>query len=641
MTDRDAIDLMVGDRVSLPHVGALDGLRGAAVAGVVLYHGDHLTGGYLGVDLFFVLSGYLITSLLLAEWRSRGRISLSQFWARRARRLLPALALVLAGIAVYAVVFADPTELARIRGDALATIGYVANWRSITAHQSYFDLFSAPSPLQHTWSLAIEEQFYVLWPLLFVGIATWWKRHAPHAILVTALTLGAASTLLTQALYDPTNPNRVYFGTDTRAFALFAGIAIAAAVAIWGHPTHRHSRALLELAALISLALLTLMWTTLDGQAPRLYRGGLTLAGIAAALLIASAANPHRGPIAWALSFPPLRWLGLISYGLYLWHWPIDVVLTPTRTGITGWPLFTLRTTLALLIATASYHLIEMPIRRGALRPTQWRIAIPALTTLLIAALITTTAGATQAAGPGGAAVTAATTTELQAQALALNQAFDQEVPRVLLAGDSIALSLGGGATEPHEPPVAIANIGIVGCGIASGTPDVASASPERVCRDWAGIWDRAIRVFRPIAIVLVASAWDIWPRIASGRRVPMYSEQLASDLRTNLDRAASIASSAGVPLVLATLPCLAPSARTRTAIGPGLAEPARRDWINRIYRETARERPDVFLADLEQRTCGQRNLTEDGVHFTPDGAQRIWGWLTPKIEAAAAATDS
>src|SRR5664279_6531447 len=155
---------------TIPRVRALDGLRGAAVAGVLLFHGGHLLGGYLGVDLFFVLSGFLITSLLLVEAGARGTVGLGHFWARRARRLLPALALLMVGIALYCMVIASPTELAQIRGDALATLAYVANWRAVGASQNYWALFSAPSPLQHTWSLAIEEQFYLIWPLVFLGL---------------------------------------------------------------------------------------------------------------------------------------------------------------------------------------------------------------------------------------------------------------------------------------------------------------------------------------------------------------------------------------------------------------------------------------------------------------------------------------
>jgi peptidoglycan/LPS O-acetylase OafA/YrhL len=194
---------------AIPHISALDGARGLAVAGVLLFHGGHLMGGYLGVDFFFTLSGFLITSLLLAESSRTGGIGLGGFWARRARRLLPALAVLMVGVAVYAVVLAKPEELTQIRGDAFATLGYVANWRQVFAHADYFALFNTPSPLNHTWSLAIEEQFYVIWPLLFVALLARFKRDAPKAVLVTSLALAAVSSVLMIVLYDPATNNRV------------------------------------------------------------------------------------------------------------------------------------------------------------------------------------------------------------------------------------------------------------------------------------------------------------------------------------------------------------------------------------------------------------------------------------------------
>src|SRR5260221_6961507 len=172
----------------LTHQPALDGLRGLAVAGVLLFHGGHLTGGFLGVDAFFVLSGFLITSLLLAEAGDRGGIALGAFWARRARRLLPALACVLAAVAVYAVLYAKADDLATIRGDALATIGYFANWRAIFTSPDYWAMFRNQSPLDHTWSLALEEQFYLVWPLIAaVGVRGCSGRVASRRVRGTAV----------------------------------------------------------------------------------------------------------------------------------------------------------------------------------------------------------------------------------------------------------------------------------------------------------------------------------------------------------------------------------------------------------------------------------------------------------------------
>ncbi|MGD9798909.1 MAG: acyltransferase family protein, partial [Acidimicrobiia bacterium] len=214
------------------HLPALDGLRGLAVAAVLVFHGGRLRGGYLGVDAFFVLSGFLITSLLLVEAHRNGRIGLRAFWGRRIKRLVPALVLFMLGIAAYALVVAEPGELARIRGDALATIGYVANWNAIFRQHGYWELFSQPSPLEHTWSLAIEEQFYVVWPLVVAGLV-WWSarrgRDAAGSVLKLSLVLAAASAGLLWLLYEPGgDTGRVYLGTDTRAAAILLGAAFAA-----------------------------------------------------------------------------------------------------------------------------------------------------------------------------------------------------------------------------------------------------------------------------------------------------------------------------------------------------------------------------------------------------------------------------
>jgi peptidoglycan/LPS O-acetylase OafA/YrhL len=262
---------------SIRHVPALDGLRGVAVAGVLLFHAGHLTGGYLGVDLFFVLSGYLITSLLLAERQATGTVALKAFWGRRARRLLPALALMLLVVALYARLIAQPSDLHQIRMDALAAIAYVANWRDVLAHFSYWSLFTAPSPLQHTWSLAIEEQFYIVWPIVVLAVAKAARhrdgRSVARLVLFVSTVLAFASGAWGIVLYRIAGGNRVYYGTDTRAAAILLGAALAAIMALRGPATTRRGRTAIEGAGVAGVLLLAVAWLRLPGTSPLLYQG--------------------------------------------------------------------------------------------------------------------------------------------------------------------------------------------------------------------------------------------------------------------------------------------------------------------------------------------------------------------------------
>ncbi|MDA8071247.1 MAG: acyltransferase [Actinomycetota bacterium] len=376
------------------HLPALDGIRAVAVAGVIAYHlgAPWASGGYLGVDLFFVLSGFLITSLLIEEWVARGRVSLAAFWARRARRLLPALFLLLVALAVFVVVlgrFGSATSIAHIdlsglRGDALATLFYVANWHAIFAHQSYFAQYAAPSPLEQTWSLAIEEQFYLVWPLLLLALLALWRRGRRRAdrglgrlrttegwrwlVGSVALVAGIGSALLMALLYEPgTDPTRVYFGTDTRMFDLLAGVLVAVVAAARPQPSRR-ARTVLHAAAPLAAGGLAWFWVT-GGTPERLptaamFDGGFALCAALAAVVVADVRQVHRGPLGTVLSLPPLRWLGTISYGVYLWHWPIIVYVTRGRTGLGGALLDVVRVALTLAIATASYFVVERPLRR-------------------------------------------------------------------------------------------------------------------------------------------------------------------------------------------------------------------------------------------------------------------------------------
>src|SRR4051812_6861433 len=398
------------DHPRIAHRPALDGLRGLAVAGVLLYHGGHLSGGFLGVDLFFVLSGYLITALLLVEARDRKHINLGQFWLRRARRLLPAIFAVLLAIAIYSRLVADPTQWTVIRGDGLATLFYVANWHTIFGGMAYGADVAARSPLEHTWSLAIEEQFYVIWPLVVAGVLA--IRRTPGAVLWAAAAVTAVGTAMLIGLsLAGGSQNTLYLGTHTPMPAIGIGALVAAHEASPPPGPSIKVRRWIELAGPAVLVLLLVGWTQFDLHDQFLYRGGLTLSGVLVGLLIWGVIQPDDTTLGRVLSVRPLCALGLISYGLYLWHWPIFLLLDEARTGISGWPLFVLRVAVSLAIAWVSYRFLEQPIRRsswGGLRVTTFAGFAAAVAALALVASAVGAPPGVFAGANGGPTFTAA-----------------------------------------------------------------------------------------------------------------------------------------------------------------------------------------------------------------------------------------
>ena len=358
-----------GVALRLPYLPGLDGLRAIAVVAVLLYHAgaSWLPGGFLGVEVFFVISGYLITALLLAEWHQHGRLDLRTFWIRRARRLLPVLYLLLIVVLAFAVLRL-PDEVARLRGDALAAFGYVTNWYFIFRQQSYFEVIGRPSLFQHLWSLAIEEQFYVIWPPILALILRRWSQ---RRLLTILLATAAASSLLMAILYRPSvDPSRVYYGTDTRAAGLLLGSALAVAWAPWrtlGRATQQ-TVVWLDRAGVGAILLLIVLFMRLNQSQAFLYRGGFALIALATATAIAGTVAPGARLLPALLDSRPMRWIGERSYSLYLWHWPLFAVTRPEiDTQLNGLPLLVLRLALATMLADISYRWFETPIRRGAL----------------------------------------------------------------------------------------------------------------------------------------------------------------------------------------------------------------------------------------------------------------------------------
>jgi peptidoglycan/LPS O-acetylase OafA/YrhL len=627
---------MVERGTRIQHQPALDGLRGVAVAGVLLFHAGHLRGGYLGVDAFFVLSGFLITTLLLVEHDRTGKVGLGAFWSRRARRLLPALLAMLAFVALYAAVIADATERVSIRTDALATLGYVANWHAIFSGTDYWALFRSPSPLEHTWSLAIEEQFYLLWPLLVVAVAA-----TPKRVLGLATGLAIASFVWMQFLYDPASPSRVYYGTDTRLVSILIGAGLAALAIMRGPVRHAATRAALEVAAWVALVVLFYAWTAINGSATRLYRGGLLLTAIAVAVVIAAAVHPRPGLVNRLLSFRPLCALGLISYGVYLWHWPVYVWLDEQRTDLGGWTLVAVRVAVTVVVATLSFFLLEQPIRHGAISARTWRPALPALAGGLVLVVVVATASQSSPDRIRPDPIRAAAPIpRSHPHAVALppgsptppTSAVAAAVQRVLVVGNSVAFYLAADGVErvPTSPRIDVLNRGQIGCTIlrvqhwraANGQVEQV---PISYCKD---DWSLAARVFRPdVVIVAFAEPTDVDAEIDgawSSPCEPLYESKLEAELHASVQMFAAN----GARVVLTTAAYAGLPYKTAAWF-------RHNDCQNTVIREVAASEPAARLADVFAWYCPRlgdecrsrvdgAELRPDGVHFRGAGAEIV-----------------
>ncbi len=381
------------------YLPGLDGIRAIAVGAVVAYHlkVPFFDGGLLGVSVFFTLSGYLITSLLMQGFQQRGEVALKSFWIRRARRLLPALLLMLPVVTVTTAI-ARPEKLAATIRQVLCALFYVANWTTIAAGDDYFQRFSGPGPLDHLWSLAIEEQFYIVWPLLVFALLWLGSRLGWGRVLLALATviLAGASTWAIVHLYDPhaMNNTRAYEGTDARAASLLVGALAAMALPFDRVPSlSRRFRIGLDVVGVLGLAGVLAIIARTDEYSPFLYRGGeIVLATATAALAIAAA---HPGTfIARALGILPLRWVGARSYGVYLWHLPVVAFMPSTVLIEHSVARGAVQLGMILVLAAASFRLIEDPIRRRTPSPRpgreRWGLAfraavlLPAATVFLV-----------------------------------------------------------------------------------------------------------------------------------------------------------------------------------------------------------------------------------------------------------------
>jgi peptidoglycan/LPS O-acetylase OafA/YrhL len=616
------------------HITALDGARGAAVIAVLLFHGGVLKGGYLGVDLFFVLSGYLITSLLLAETARSGTIGLGGFWARRARRLLPALFLMLVAVCAYAVFIAKPTELNQIRGDFLATLGYVANWHLVLAHYDYWRLFTSPSPLNHTWSLAIEEQFYVVWPLVALGVgfivrrgrtAIAWAR----AMFFTSLILSIASAALALEIWHSSKGTvRIYYGTDTRAAAILFGTALASWIAWRGAASTKRGRLSLEVLGFIATAIL--VWAYFRLEQGGLYSGGLLVCSLAATAVIAAITHPDSGLLARGLSARPFVEAGIISYGLYLWHWPIYVWLNADRVGVSGWPLLTVRLAVTLGVALLSYRFVEKPIRYGAFSARTLRWFTPFAAALLVGLAVISTRGAE--ASP------IKQKTIKQEAADALKKTIDHPgATRVMIVGNSVGWYLSDQGFTPldNDFNMVTLNAALPGCHfptvLKERGPELGDGSNAFDC---TLAWPSTVAQFDPDIVVLLLGAihvggtrGDGWVRPCDALFKEWTSQALTDAQRVLTSRGAHlvISTSAYSP-VFGFTPEVVPLTKCQNA----------------TFVRYADQHPEVGLIDIAKRVCPKYDdcqtiergvkLRPDFIHYQGAGALIITRWMIPQL---------
>ncbi len=440
-----------------PYLPGIDALRALAVLAVFFYHArvDWMPGGFLGVDVFFVISGYLITSLLLREFRGTGHVALGRFWLRRARRLLPAVGVLIA-VTMVAAAIAEPERISELRGDAVASLAYFANWHFVFTEQSYFEGFQQPSLFTHLWSLSVEEQFYLFWPLAF---AAGMKLFGRGRLLLGVLAGVLASVALAWLLFDPGgDASRVYYGTDTHAVGLLAGVALAL---VWSPIELRRRQTgplvgpILDVVGVLALSYVVLSFVQVHDYDLALWHGGYLWLAMVTALLLAVLAHP-AARLGSLIGTPPVLWLGLRSYSFYLWHWPVLALTQPgIDVSLPRGVLIPLQLTLVLALADLSYRFVELPFRDKAKLPglpDDWlRVARPALLVAVLA--IVAAVGWTGLGGDGGqrieaAAASTAASARVRAQpALPVahrspggEDAPPLRPPRIVALGDSVMI---------------------------------------------------------------------------------------------------------------------------------------------------------------------------------------------------------
>lgn len=625
-------------------IPALEGLRGLAVIGVLLFHDDRLVGGFLGVDLFFVLSGFLITGLLIDERRRTGTIALTSFWRRRARRLLPALLALVAVMIPVMYWLGSPSQLKSAREGAFPALLYMSNWQQIGEGADYWALFSDPSPMTHLWSLAVEGQFYLFWPVVFYAVTRRqnWRRWIG---VVTLAGIVASATALV-VLYEPSNVSRAYIGSDTRVAAILFGalLAIVAVPDLVSRSADHRPKLTAVSTEVLHVALvagIAWSWLTVDGTGDGLYRGGMLVHSVAAGLLISTVGLRRPTMVQRVCSWRALTAIGAISYSLYLWHWPVFLILNEDRLGTDGLPLSMLRWAVSICAALASYRLVETPIRRRQWLTTNRSLftagglAIGAIAVMVIAipspdttpaafdpdSIVTATATSLETAtAVSGVPLVPATPNSVQSDTdvegenapVATEPSATLPVRRistVMWQGDSVAFDAAPGIVAALSAAgLSAENVTAVGAGLVDPTPEFHSLA----------YFGDPIVARQPDVVIFQLSGWD------AGHTEPEQRSAFAAYTELVLDTSAT--------LVFVTPP---PVDATRVASNV--------DFMQQLAESLAAERPDrVSVWDsaalwgpfaYDTNGDGVPERKRDGVHVCPQGSAVMGAWLAQQLD--------
>jgi peptidoglycan/LPS O-acetylase OafA/YrhL len=683
------------DSTPMGYQPGLDGLRAISVIAVILYHAGFgwMHGGFLGVEVFFVVSGYLITSLLLEEKESTGGVRLSQFWLRRARRLLPALFAVLIAIGVWVAVFGTAQQQSDMHRDYLPGIFYFANWGQIFGGAQYFGNFS---PLRHLWSLAVEEQWYLLWPIAFVLLT---RRNArPGDSGRSILALAGVVMVLTWWLAGPSaltsdRTNFLYLSTLTRSSGLLLGAGAAFLWRPWKARNAASSRAggLLSVAGLVAAMLLVFAFTSTHLTDRSIYRWQLAAVSLLSLVVIAVVVHPAASV---ARSFFGSRWLvalGKRSYGLYLWSWPIMVIC---GAYVGSWNRFIMAMSLTIVVAEFSYLYIETPIRKGALsrwfarqRDTDWSkvtIAIGVVGTVLVVSLagffarverFDRAAGGDDVAidvskvqspvsgalaSPGAVAVAPAspaggTTPAIAVAAPGVTPSTVAAAPlvqpagpaRMVIVGDSQAHSLAINLPSGIESAFAITDGSVEGCSVYDdGTVRSSRNGFNRSfadCGGWADKWAKAAGKGHAQLALVVLGAWDVFDVEVGGQTIPFNTPAADRRFTENLGRGIAALRAAGAKVALLEVPCMRPKDVKGAGVPalPERADDGRVAHLNQLLRQIAAADPvNVSFVSGPAEWCADQTIATDlgyrwdGVHVYKPGAKLIYETIAPALLA-------